>query len=66
MESEENLTNESQNLEQNISVENFSPSEQFKQLFSPISAPSNFGVSKNEHPRTAYDPSFLLQNPFLL
>ena len=27
---------------------------------------SNYGVSKNEHPRTAYDPTFLLQNPFLL
>ena len=27
---------------------------------------SKCGVSKNDHPSTAYDPTFLLQNPFLL
>ena len=26
--------------------------------------PSKCGVSKNDHPSTAYDPTFLLQNPF--
>ena len=28
--------------------------------------PSKCGVSKNDHPCTAYDPTFLLQNPLLL
>ena len=28
--------------------------------------PSKYGVSKNDHPSTAYDPIFLLQNPFTL
>ena len=45
------------NFEQNVSAEGLTP---FPCL------PSNYGVSKNEHPRTAYDPTFLLLNPFLL
>ena len=28
--------------------------------------PSMCGVSKNDHPSTPYDPTFLLQNPFTL
>ena len=32
----------------------------------PHFGPSKYGVSKNDHPSTAYDPSFLLQNPFTL
>ena len=32
----------------------------------PLFGPSKCGVSKNDHPSTAYDPTFLLQNPFLL
>ena len=30
----------------------------------PLFGPSKCGVSKNDHPSTAYDPTFLLQNPF--
>ena len=32
----------------------------------PLFGPSKCGVSKNDHPSTAYDPTFLLQNPFTL
>merc|ERR1711954_164718 len=32
----------------------------------PLFGPSKCGVSKNDHPSTAYDPTFLLQNPFKL
>ena len=32
----------------------------------PLVGPSKSGVSKNEHPSTAYYPTFLMQNPFLL
>ena len=32
----------------------------------PHFGPSKCGVSKNEHPSTAYDPTFFVQNPFLL
>ena len=31
----------------------------------PLFGPSKCGVSKNDHPSTVYDPTFLLQNPFL-
>ena len=32
----------------------------------PLSGPSKCCVSKNDHPSTAYDPTYLLQNPFPL
>ena len=32
----------------------------------PLFGPSKWGVSKNDHPSTAYDPTFLLQKPFPL
>ena len=32
----------------------------------PLFGPSKCGASKNDHPSTAYDPTFLLQNPFTL
>ena len=32
----------------------------------PLFGPSKCGVSKNDHPSTAYDTTFLLQNPFTL
>ena len=30
----------------------------------PLFGPPKCGVAKNDHPSTAYDPTFLLQNPF--
>jgi len=32
----------------------------------PLFGPSKCGVSKNDHPSTAYDATFLWQNPFPL
>ena len=32
----------------------------------PFFGPLKCGVSKNGHPSIAYDPTFLLQNPFTL
>ena len=36
----------------------------FEKSFYPLFGPLKCGVSKNDHPSTAYDPTFLLQNPF--